>query len=597
VDVCVAVPRLELDRPFTYLLPSGVEAPTGALVSVPFHGRTVKAWVLGPAEDVPPRVLEVRRVLSAVSVFRPSDLVLYRWVADRYLAPLAAVIERAHPPRVAAEERGAAGESAPIRSGDVDRVLGRYGSGPELVEASREGSGVFVCRPLPEEEARACVEAVACCVAGGRDAVVLVPEAEPLPATARAVMKAFGEAAVLFVGGEPRQRYRTWLDLLAGRYRVVVGTRPAVFAPVRRLGLVWVNREAHPGHREERAPYYHAREVAQARARLEGATCVLSALSPSAAAAALADDGAAVTVRAARTAERAAAPIVETTRPAEEDRSARLGSLLRRARGAFLLVSRRGYGVARVCRTCGEPARCGVCAGPIVVRRGRPACGVCDAEGRCATCGGMTFGVERGGAERIQEWAAGLTGRAVGRVDEAGESILPEPGGILVGTASAVKDYGPLRLGLVAVLDADRARRRPGLAAAEQVLATWFEAAAWAGPREAGGRVLLQTRDPADPAIQALVRSDPWHFHRAERPRLAEAGFPPGSPVFRLRGTAAIPEALRPLDPVTLLVSGSGDETVCLVTVRPADLEGFRERVRGLAEDQTVSRVEAEPQL
>jgi primosomal protein N' (replication factor Y) (superfamily II helicase) len=595
VDVCLAVPRLELDRPFTYLLPEGIEAPTGTLVSVPFHGRTVKGWVLGPAAEVPARVLRVRRVLSRVPVFGPADLRLYRWVSERYVAPLGAVIGRAHPPRVAGEEDRDPSPAAPMSVPSPPRALEGYGGGSDLLAACRSGSGTFVLRPLPDHEAAACVEAVAACLAGGRDAIVLVPEAEPLPATARAVAEAFGAAVLVFAGGEPRERYRMWLDMLGGRYRVAVGTRPAVFAPLRDPGLVWVNREAHPGHREERAPYHHVREVAVARARLESAACVLAAHSPSAAAAALADRGEARLVRASRQRERAAAPLVETARPQDEDRSPRLGTLVAGSRSAFLLVSRRGYGVARVCRACGGPARCEVCGGPVAVRRGRAACTVCGADGRCPSCGGTSFGLERGGTERVREWAARITGREVALV-ENGDRATP-PAGLVVGTASGVKDFGSVRLGLVAVLDADRARRRAGLTAPEQVLATWFEAAAWAGARSDGGRVLVQTRDPGDPAVQALVRWDPWHFHRAERHRLEEAGFPPGFPVFRVIGDGGLPERLRAADPVTLLDSGDRDQTVCLVTVRPDGLERFRATILQLVSEGVVRRVEAEPQL
>lgn len=591
----MAVPRLELDRPFTYLLPEGVAAPVGSLVSVPFHGRTVKGWVLGAAEDLPTKVLKVRRVLSTGPLFRERDLRVYRWVSRRYLAPLAAVIDRAHPPRVASEEGRPVTPAAEPSRTTVPEVLAGYEGGTSLVEACLGGSGAFVVRPLPDEEATACVEAVAACLEGGRDAVVLVPEAEPLPFTARAVEEAFGDAVLLFVGGEPRVRYRAWLDVLGGRYRVVVGTRPAVFAPVRRLGLVWVNREAHPGHREERAPYHHVRDVAAARARLENAACVLAAHSASAAAAALADRREAAVVRAGRGREREAAPVVETVRVEAEDRSTRLGSLVARARSAFLLVSRRGYGVARVCRTCGEPARCGRCEGPVAVRGGRPACAVCGAKGMCPSCGGSTFGLERGGAERVREWAARITGRPVALVESG--SGAASPTGLVVGTAAAVKDVGPARIGLVAVLDADRARRRPGLAAPEQVLATWFEAATWAGPRGTGGRVLVQTRDPRDPAIQALVRWDPWYFHRAERTRLADAGFPPGFPVFRLAGRPPMPERIKEGEPVSVLVSDQGSGTVCLVTVRPDRLDRFRDTVLSLVSEGIVERVEAEPQL
>lgn len=595
--VAVAVPRLELDRPFTYLLPEGVEAPTGALVSVPFHGRTVRGWVLGPTDDVPDRVLPVRRVLSPVSLFDQRSLLLYRWVADRYLAPLASVIERAHPPRVAGEEDRPAPPPEEPRGAPVTGPLRSYRGGERLLASAGDGEGAFVLRPLPDEEAVVCVEAVRACLEGGRDAVVLVPEADPLPATAAAVLDAFGPGALLFAGGDKRWRYRAWLDLLAGRYRVVVGTRPAVFAPVRRLGLLWVHREAHGGHLEERAPYHHVREVGLARARLERGACVLAGPAPSAEAAALAENGEAATVRAPRPRERAAAPLVETARPERGDRSRRLGTALRDARGAFLLISRRGYGIARVCRACGEPARCAACLGPIAAARGRFACTVCGAEGACEACGGGAFGVERGGAERVAEWAGHATELPIRLVEEGGAAVPPEPGAVVVGTASAVKDFGPRRVDLVAVLDADRARRRAGLRAPEQVLATWMEAAAWAGPRDAGGRVLVQTREPGDPAVQALVRWDPSHFHRRERERRSAAGFPPGYPVFRIRGTDGLPEALEALRPTHLLATSLGEEAVCLVTVRPEELGGLRARILDLVGRGIVSRVEAEPQL
>jgi primosomal protein N' (replication factor Y) len=596
VAVAVDVPRLELDRPFTYFAPDAVGI--GQLVSVPFHRRTVKGWVLGETDDVPPRILAVRRVLSRVPLFDDRLLQLYRQMAQRYVVPLSTVIGRAHPPRVASEEEGWAPVDSRTDPGpEMKSVLPEYEGGDRLLGATRHGEGAFLLRPLPDEEAVVCVEAVGACLASGRDAVVVVPEAEPLPYTARAVAEAFPQSTLMFVGGDARERYRAWLDILSGRYRVVVGTRPAVFAPVRSLGLVWVNREVHPGHREERAPYHHVREVALARARLEEAVCVLAAQSPSAEAVAQAEAGRALVVRASRAREREAAPLVEVVRPAEEDRSPRLAQALKHANGAFLLVSRRGYGVARVCRACREPAGCSSCGGPVVIRRGEPRCAVCGAEARCVNCGGRIFGVERGGSERMEEWAARQADTPVVRVDEGDEAVAPGPGRVVVGTAAGVKDFGPGRVDLVGVLDADRARRRAGLHAGEQALATWMEAAIWAGPREENGRVVIHSREPGDPAIQALVRWDPWHFHRAERRRREEAGFPPEHPVFRLLGSASLPELLAALDPVTLLATALGDETVCLVTLRPEQVAAFRERVVQLIEAGTVRRVEAEPQL
>jgi primosomal protein N' len=169
---------------------------------------------------------------------------------------------------------------------------------------------------------------------------------------------------------------------------------------------------------------------------------------------------------------------------------------------------------------------------------------------------------------------------------------------VIVGSAAAVKDFGPRPpVQLVAVLDPDRARRREGLSAPDQALATWMEAAVWAGPRGRSRRVLVQTKDPGDPAIQALIRWDPEVLHRAERARREAAGFPPGHPVFRVVGTPALPDALASLRPVNLLHSSAGGETVSLVTIDPDAVPRFRERVVAWVGEGIVTRVEAEPQL
>jgi primosomal protein N' (replication factor Y) len=302
------------------------------------------------------------------------------------------------------------------------------------------------------------------------------------------------------------------------------------------------------------------------------------------------------TARPPRSVERSAAPLVETTPPEAEDRSRRLTKLVGRARSGALIVSRRGYGVARVCRSCREPAACAVCRGPIVVESGQATCRVCGAPGECANCGAVAFAVEPGGGERVAEWAARHAPVPVG-LDRGDLSAGPGEGTILVGTAATVRDVGPIRLDLVAILDPDRALARPGVHAGEQAVATWMEAAAWAGSRGGRALVLLQTRRPGHPAVQALVRWDPTRFLLGEAEHRAEAGFPPGHPVFRIEGAAVLQEALVSSGVQAILSTSTESRTVCLVAVRPEALPGFRRDVVRLATDGIVTRVEAEPQL
>jgi len=587
VAVCVDRPILSLDRPFTYELPSELGAGVGSLVQVPFHGRSVRGWILGPTDDVPARMLRVTKLVSPVASFDELGLTLYRWMRERYVAPLATVIDRAVPPRVASEESIVATVGANVSSAFAPTRLPSYRSGPALLAAmGPEGSGTFVLRPAPADEANMAVECVCATLGGGLSAVVIVPEAEPLPATAGAIVEAFGDAAGLFLGGDKRSRYRMWLDIAAGRYRVIVGTRPAVFAPLKDLGLVYVDRESHALHREERAPYYHVRDVARARARIQGAACVLSSFCPSIETTAFAHTQ-------VEPAARSWAP-VEVVRPGPEGRSPRLIRAIGQATRAFLFEPMRGYGVARVCRVCREPAACASCLGTIRQRSGEVTCSVCGAPGRCANCGASDFGIARGGAERVEEWARAVAGVPV-TLHAPGDARRPVgQAEVVVGGVDAVKDVGPVGLDLVAILNADASLRRPGLSARERTLTAWFEAASWARP---DGRVIVHTAHPNDPAVQALVTGRPARFHRAEAPRLAEAGFPVGSPVFRVAGTADLSREIESLPHRSILTSDAGGATVCLVALDPATLLRFGEAMRRLAERGVVTRVEAEPHL
>jgi primosomal protein N' (replication factor Y) len=593
---------LALDRPFTYELDPELGAALGSLVRVRFHGKLTRGWVLGPTDDVPGRILPVMRLVSPVPAFDERLLALARWISERYVVPLAAVLGRLAPPRVAGEEvelpeagpatRGGArratadGEQADeaAQQRAMRGVLTGYRGADRLLGALRgEADEGFVVRAAPGDEAAVAVEAVAACLAGGRRAIVVVPEASPMPATATAILEAFGERACSFVGGDRRGRYRRWLEIRTGAFDVVVGTRPAVFAPVADLGAIVVMREGHPALREDRAPYTHVRDVALARARIEGATAMLVALSPSVESATLA----------LPTVEPASRrwPPVEVVRPAPQGRAPRLLSALREARRGFLYAPVPGAGLAVRCRSCGAAAACASCGGALRLQDEQVSCVVCERAGSCASCGASSFGIRRGGAEAVESWAAR---EASARVRRISRPRLPEDGEVLVGGAEVVRDLGHAGLDLVGILDADLAERRPGLAARQRALSTWSEAASWAHP---GGRVIVQSGRPTDAAIQALVRGNPDRFHADERERRAAAGFPVGAAVFRVEGGPGLGDELRAQEPISLLASSAEGRTVCLLALEERRVPAFGREMRARAARGEVTRVEAEPHL
>jgi hypothetical protein len=202
--------------------------------------------------------------------------------------------------------------------------------------------------------------------------------------------------------------------------------------------------------------------------------------------------------------------------------------------------------------------------------------------------------VARGGAERVEEWARRIAPVPVTLLSPSDPPRPPADGEVLVGGIDAVKDFGPLGLDLVAILSADVSLRRPGVASRERALSAWAEAAAWAS---GGGRVVVQTTAPNDDAVQALVAGRPDRFARGEAARREAAGFPVGAPVYRVAGTEDLGPELERLPHRTLLVSGVGGQTVCLVALDPADVPAWGTAARRLAERGVVTRVEAEPHL
>ncbi len=115
----------------------------------------------------------------------------------------------------------------------------------------------------------------------GRSAIVLVPEIALTPQTIRRFGARFASTiAVMHSRLSPGERYDQWRRLRAGELRLVVGSRSALLAPLRDVGLIVVDEEHESSYKQEHTPRYHARDVAVHLARLSGATCILGSATP-----------------------------------------------------------------------------------------------------------------------------------------------------------------------------------------------------------------------------------------------------------------------------------------------------------------------------
>jgi primosomal protein N' (replication factor Y) len=588
--VVVDVPLAHLDRPFDYAVPEKFAdtVRAGCRVRVRFHGRLVDGvvWELGDTTDFTGSLQPLSHLPSGEPVLTPQVARLARVVADRYAGTVSDVLRLALPPRRAAAEKRPTPTPEALPGPPDPAGFARYPAGPALLTALAEGRPArAVWTALPGEDwPTRLAELCRATLSAGRGALVVVPDGKDLDRVAEAAGRLLPDEAftVLRAGDSPERRYRQFLAASRGAAQVVLGTRAAMFAPVRDLGLVVIWDDGDDVHAEPLAPYPHARDVLVQRAYLDNCAAVVAGTARTAEAALLVESGWAHELAPDRPALRAAAPRVQALGddfdlardPAA--RSARLPSLAheaaRRALGAgapvLVQVPRSGYVPSLACDLCRAPARCVHCAGPLGIspRPGPggtriPACRWCArpaATFDCPHCHGTKLRASVVGEARTAEELArafpGVTLRVSGRASGV-LATVPSGPALVVATPGAepVAEGG---YGAALLLDSWALLGRADLRAGEETLRRWLNAATLVRPASADGHVVVAA-DAAHPVVQALVRWDPGWLAERELADRRALGFPPATRMAALSGSpdalADFLEALRLPDRADLL--------------------------------------------
>ena len=577
-----------VDRAFDYLVPDAASArvSVGTIVRVPLHGRRVRGWVV--EADVEPetersRLLEILKVVGAGPP--PGVMDLARWTAHRWAGSDVSLYGAASPPNAVAEP------TPPI---DATR-----GPGHELR---------VVAWP-PATDRRDLVDAA---IASQGSTIVVVPDAARLGSLVRHLERAGRRVHVLHSSRHDADRTRAWAASRHGAC-VVVGGRSAVWAPVPDLGAVVVLDEADEALQEERAPSWHARDVAIERARRADVPCTLVAAIPTAIAASAVPE----VERPPREVELAGWPRLEVVDLREEPPgqillSEGLARALHRTLDAgsraLCILNRKGRARLIACGGCHDLARCEGCgaavaeiAGPDGARAlGCPVCGI-ERPWVCARCHSAKLKSVRVGVNRVRDDLAALLPRAsVLDVDAATEG--PLEANVLIGTEAVLHRAPTDRpIGLVAFLEADQELLAPRYRAAEQAGTLFARAARRLGPRDPARVLLVQTRVPDHEVLRAIATADPQIAWEAEAVRRRTMGFPPFGALTRLRGetepVVTVIEGLRPDGSLTVLgpLEVAGAQEALIRGANPESLADALAPVLPAARALGRLRVEVDP--
>ncbi|MCD0481184.1 primosomal protein N' [Streptacidiphilus sp. ASG 303] len=578
-----------LDQYYDYAVPAKMAgaAQPGVRVRVRFGARVVDGRRAGgglvdgyvverrAASDYPGPLAPLSQVLSPEPVLTPALLRLCRAVADRYAGTLADVLSLAVPPRHARAEADPSPDPLPAPPAPAPGGWARYPAGPAFLDAlaaGRSPRAVWTALPgpqWPEEVARA----AAATLASGRGVLVVLPDGRATARVDAALAAVLGPGRHTALTAElgQEERYRRWLAVSRGSVRAVAGTRAAMFAPVRDLGLLVVWDDGDSSHSDLHAPHPHARDVALMRAAEEGAGVLIGGFAVTVEAARLVATRWARPLVPDRDGLRRAAPLVRTVDDRDLDRdgaarAARLPTLAWRtardalARGPVLVqVPRRGYVPRLACARCREQARCAHCAGPLEARGGDGLlhcvwCGRPEADWHCPECGSFRLRAQVVGARRTADELGrafpAVPVRTSGR-DAVLAAVSGEPA-LVVATPGAepVADGG---YAAALLLDGWALLNRPDLRAGEEALRRWLGAAALVRPHAEGGTVVV-VAEPTLRPVQALVRWDPAGHAATELQEREQLGFPP---VSRMAAVTGSPAAVADLLALTRLPEGA----------------------------------------
>jgi primosomal protein N' (replication factor Y) len=530
-----------IDKEFDYFVPEALgDVRVGDMVRVDLHGRRVGAWVR--AVDVEPIDRTRLKPLAKLSGRGPSvDLLdLADWAAWRWAGRRAQLLRTASPPGVVRSI-----PPGPSRASNAAPAHGDAAASEALIGRSLAAArGVLRLPPGDDRFPLVLAAATDTGSAPDGETLVLCPSMDEARRLGRRLRASGVSATALIADRTGAVGAGEWARAAAGG--TVIGTRAGAWAPVSRLGRVVVLDEHDEVYQEERSPTWHARDVVIERARRAGVPCLLVSPCPTLEALAWGE-----LITPGPAAERQGWPHLTVVDQRQRDPaigplfSSDLVDLLRSGGQVVCILNRVGRSRLLACVACETLARCERCDAAVALPEpGLLRCPRCGTERPvvCLACGATKMKNLRPGVSRVREELSALISEPVAEIF-AGDADIGDTGRVdarvVVGTEAALHRLP--RADAVAFLDFDQELLAPRYRGAEQALALLARAARLVRSRPGArhGRLLVQTRTPDHPVLQAVRHADPGRLVMSERPMRRALGLPPSTAMAVVSGHAA----------------------------------------------------------
>ncbi|MBQ3049990.1 MAG: primosomal protein N' [Oscillospiraceae bacterium] len=380
----------------------------------------------------------------------------------------------------------------------------------------------------------------------GEDVIVMVPEISLTPQTMRHFRSYFGDTtAIIHSGLSMGERLDEWKRINERKARIVIGTRSAVFAPVKKLGMIIMDEEQEHTYKSDSAPRYHAKDAARFRCAGEGAMLLLASATPSIESYYNAKNGKYSLYTLKQRYGGAVLPSVNVVDMKIEllDGNVDVMSALLSeeieynlsvGEQSILLINRRGYNTVVKCAQCGSVASCPNCSIALTYHRAneRLMCHYCGysvpAQGTCPECGSKFVRYDGAGTQKLEEeLQKRFSGARVLRMDadttmsklsyeKAFKSFADGEYDIMLGTQMIAKGLDFPNVTLVGVLSADSALFGDDFRSYEKTFSLVTQVVGRCGRADKKGRAFIQTYSPENPVIEFASHQNYEAFYEYE---------------------------------------------------------------------------------
>lgn len=574
---------------FTYLVPEEIQTKIkpGARVLAPFK-RGKKVGIVQSTEDRAQKT-EVRRQKAEVRtgqkaagtgvkkeiILKPIEevlddgplvpeslLKLIEWTGQYYMSTAGLALKNAIPSGIFEGKKGGKGR---ITYDDEIRPAAIFNLTSEqekaLTEINKAQSGAFLLHGVTgsgktEIYLRA-IEAL-----GDKETIVLVPEIALTTQIIDRFRSRFKDKVAFFHSGlSPGERISQWRKIRNGEVRVAIGVRSAVFAPFKNLGLIIIDEEHEASYKQFEGLRYSARDVALARAKIEGTKIVLGSATPSLESFYHAKKGKLTYLELTHRVERKPMPQVEIVDMTKEEKeslsySKKLLGVLKEALAnghqSLILLNRRGYSPFLMCVDCGYTYKCPACSITLTYHKDTKTlnCHYCNSflepQDVCPQCKGAKIKYIGLGTQRIEEELQVLIPELVlKRMDRdttrkklSHYRIVKDMEGkkidVLLGTQMIAKGHDFPDVTVAAVVFADVALNLPDFRSSERTFQLFTQLAGRAGRGDAPGKVFIQTYEPQHYVFNYVCDHDYIGFYQNEIEMRKELSYPPFSKLIRI---------------------------------------------------------------